>query len=230
MNLPPPPPICMVNPPHSPCSSTSGKSLSSGSNDHGHFVVDKRLCSVLSHSLGLPLLYALHSEDPNTLQCLRRTGQDISPEEKTRLGCILKRAITECRKKGDIKTEPQLTKVLAEMINEEKSLSFNALDQIYVKSEEANKPDGYIDIILTSAKMKHDQEDSMPLAVIEFGLSADDWWKKLDQNAMYLDRMCHLSQPTKIIRFQKPLLFAIVTIDYESMDNIVVKLGDFLYS
>ena len=238
----------MVKPPLSPYSSTSGKPSSSGSdsrksrrttssdspsasatNDHGRFVLDKRLRSVLSHSLGLPLLYALHGEDPSTLRYLRRTRQDISPEEKTRLGCVLKRAVTEWRK-GDIKTEPQLTKVLAEMINEEKSLSFNALDQIYVKSEEANKPDGYIDIILTSAKTKRDQEESTPLAVIEFGLSADDWWKKLDQNAMCLDRMRHLSQPTKIIRFQKPLLFAVVTIDYESMDNVVIKLGVFLCS
>ena len=121
----------------------------------------------------------------------------------------------------------QLTKILSEIINME-SASFNALCEL--KVEEAKKPDGRIDIVLTTAG-KNDKRESTPLVVIEVGLNGIDWWKKLDQGVKYVERMRIQTQPTKAIRFQEPLLLAVVTIDDEldtESGEFVTRLGVFL--
>lgn len=212
-------------------SRTSASDSPSGSatNDHGRYVLDARLRSVLSHRLGLPLLFALHGNDPSKLSHLARTSQFSAEQRRELFDGILKDAVTEW-KKGLNQKEPQLTKILSEIISKESSASFNALHEL--KVEQAKKPDGRIDIVLTTAG-KDDERESTPLTVIEVGLNGIDWWKKLDQGVKYVERMRIQTQPTKPVRFQKPLLLAVVTIDDEpdrESGEFVVRLGVFLCS
>ena len=109
--------------------------------------------------------------------------------------------------------------------------SFNALEEL--KVEEANKPDGRIDIVCTAADTKKDKRESTPWMVLEFGLKGIDWWKKLDQGIKYVERMRIQAQPTKCVRCEEPLLLAIITVDEdrrEESGDFVVKLGVFLCS
>jgi hypothetical protein len=191
-------------------------------------VLDARLRSVLSHRLGLPLLFALHGNDPSKLAHLARTSQFAAEQCRELFDGVLKEAVTEW-KKGLNQKEPQLTKILSHKISKE-SASFNALHEL--KVEEENKPDGRIDIVLTTAG-KDDEREPTPLTVIEVGLNGIDWWKKLDQGVKYVERMRIQTQPTKPVRFQNPLLLAIVTIDDEperESGEFVVRIGVFLCS
>ena len=208
--------------------SASDSPSTSATNDHGRYVLDARLRSVLSDRLGLPLLFALHGNDPGTLSHLARRSQFAAEQRPELFDGILKEAIAEWKKSLKQK-EPQLTKILSEIISKE-SASFNALNELKVK--EATKPDGRIDIVLTAAA-KNDERESTPLTVIEVGLNGIDWWKKLDQGVKYVERMRIQTQPTKAVRFQEPLLLAVVTIDDEldtESGEFVTRLGVFLCS
>lgn len=131
-------------------------------------------------------------------------------------------------KKGNIKKEPQLTKILVDKIMEHNK-SFNAFNELQVEEEE--KPGGHIDIIFSEAESKKDPKESTPFTVIEFGLSGIDWWKKLDQGVKYVDRMRGNSQQLPCVRFDKPLLLAVVTHD-ESCEGkgCEFRIGVFLCS
>lgn len=231
-------------------SSGSRKSLRSNSSDspsasateeHGRDELDRRLRSVLSHRLGIPLLYAFHEKDPSTLSQLGQelavwvqkitTNRACSQKQQSTRNSVLQSAVEEW-KKGEYKqNEPQLTKILSTKINQ-LSECFHAFEQLTVK--EPNKPDGRIDMVFSTADSKNEERETTPLTVIEFGLSCKDWWKKLDQGIMYLDRMRRF-QKTNCVRFQKPLLLAIVTIDNgreqpDGSDNFRMRLGVFLCS
>jgi hypothetical protein len=234
--------------PHSSLSSTSsGKRSSSGStrrksarisasdsprasatNDHGRDVLDDRLRSVLSHRLGLPLLRALHDEDPSTLPYLRKERRELRPEEEKRLNGVFEEAVDEW-KKGSIKMEPQLTKILVRKIMEQQHKSFNALNEVKVEAE--GKPGGQIDIILSEAGSKKAPIESTPFTVIEFGLNGIEWLKKLDQGVKYVDRIRVKSQPLQCVRFDKPLLLAVVTHDESppaQVNECEFRIGVFL--
>eukprot|EP00980_Cylindrotheca_fusiformis_P015694 scaffold4526_cov87-Cylindrotheca_fusiformis.AAC.1 len=192
-------------------------------------VVDERLHSVLSHRLGLPLLYALHGEDVATLEYLEKKTALLTPAKDRRLNGILARAIVEWQI-GRIKNnEAQLTKMLVEKINEQLN-SFNALHEL--KVEEVEKPDGHINIICREVESKKDVVESTPFIVIELGLGGICcWWKKLDQGIMYVDRMCAQSMQPTNVRFDKPLLLAVVTFDEsgcEGDNTCDFRIGAFL--
>ena len=65
--------------------------------------------------------------------------------------------------------------------------------------------------------------------VIEVGLNKDQWLQKLDQGVKYLKRMCQ-EQDAKCLRFEKPLLLAILTIDKKDSENHDFQMGVFLCS
>ena len=79
-------------------SSTSDSPNSSATNYHGRYVFNARLRSVLSHHLGLPLLFALHGNDPNTLSHLARTSQFAAEQFRELFDGVLKEAVTEWKK------------------------------------------------------------------------------------------------------------------------------------
>eukprot|EP00980_Cylindrotheca_fusiformis_P004319 scaffold920_cov93-Cylindrotheca_fusiformis.AAC.1 len=107
-------------------------------------VIDERLHSVLSHRLGLPLLYALHGEDVATLEYLGKKTTLLTPAKHRRLNGILAKAIVKWKTGRIQNDEAQLTKMLVEKINEQLR-SFNALHEL--KVEEVEKPDGHINIV-----------------------------------------------------------------------------------
>eukprot|EP00980_Cylindrotheca_fusiformis_P008024 scaffold1707_cov88-Cylindrotheca_fusiformis.AAC.3 len=180
-------------------------------------VLDKRLRSVLSHRLGLPLLYALHDGDPATLKYLGRKRVLFTPNNERRLNGILAKAMIEW-KTGRIPKEPQLTRLLVEIIIEQLN-SFNALNELKVVGVEESKRE--TNIIFREAKSKKDVLVSTPFTVIEFGLGGiDSWWKKLDQCIKYVDRMGENSQQwLPCVRFERPLLLAVMTYDAASNER-----------
>jgi len=65
-------------------------------NEHGRHVLDERLRSVvLSHRLGLPLLCALHDEDPSMLKHLGKERRSLCSGEEGRLNGVFKEAVGE---------------------------------------------------------------------------------------------------------------------------------------
>eukprot|EP00980_Cylindrotheca_fusiformis_P007167 scaffold1506_cov74-Cylindrotheca_fusiformis.AAC.2 len=191
-------------------------------------VLDKRLRSVLSQRLGLPLLYALHGEDPATLKYLGRKRALLTPNNERRLNGILAKAIVEW-KTGRIQKEPHLTRILAATIMEQLN-AFNALNELKVR--EVEKPDGNVRVIFREAKSKRDVTEPTPLTVIEFGLNGYHWWKKLDQCVKYVERIRAKSQHRlTCARFDKPLLLAVITYDAasnEGPNNGKFRFGVFL--
>eukprot|EP00980_Cylindrotheca_fusiformis_P029380 scaffold23460_cov113-Cylindrotheca_fusiformis.AAC.2 len=193
-------------------------------------VLDERHRSVLSHRLGLPLLYALHDGDPAALQYLGRKRELLTPRKERLLNGILSRAIVEW-KTGRIQEEPKLTRILVEKIIEQLT-SFNALNEL--KVEKVEKSDGHINIIFREVESKKDVIDSTPFTVIEFGLGGIDcWWKKLNECVNYVDRM-HANSQQRLppcARFDKPLLLAVVTYDHGGSNenpNGKFRIGVFL--
>lgn len=211
-----------------PRTSSSDSPSNSATNEHGRRVLDRRLRSVLSHRLGLPLLSAFHGNDPSVLPYLSKKsdyfphGTKGNDHEE-----VLQTAVNNWSEDG-VKKEPQLTKIVSRIINNT-DFSFNALEEVDLV--EPKKPKGRIDILFTAAETKKDNIESTPLMVVEVGLKGLDWWKKFDQGVKYLERMRTGTQPVTCVRFQKPLLLAIMTIDDEremQSGYFVVKLGVFL--
>eukprot|EP00980_Cylindrotheca_fusiformis_P000183 scaffold31_cov67-Cylindrotheca_fusiformis.AAC.2 len=87
----------------------------------------------VSHRLGLPLLYALHGEDPAGLEYLGKKTALLTPAKYRRLNGILAKAIVGCKTGKILNDEAQLTKMLVETINKQLK-SFNALHGL--KAEE----------------------------------------------------------------------------------------------
>ena len=120
-------------------------------------LLNARLCSVLSDHLGLPLLFALHGNDPGMLSHLARMSQFAAEQCCELFDGILKEALIEWKKSLKQK-EPQLTMILSEIISKE-SAPFNALSK--VKVDKAMKLDKQIDIVLTTAGKNDKRVSSM---------------------------------------------------------------------
>lgn len=91
------------------------------------------------------------------------------------------------------------------------------------------QPNGHIDLIFSEAESKTGAKEAAPFAVIEFGLSGIEWWKKLDQAVNYVDRMRSKSER---LRFDEPLLLAVATHDDKSKGKnpYEFRIGVFLCS
>lgn len=223
----------------------------SATNDHGRDFVDDRLRSVLCHPLGLPLLHAFNGGDPGTLPCLAKKRAALSDKCHATLDNLLLESVLDWREQrqkvqGAKKVgEEYLTKKVAENIealSSQQLLSFHALPEVSLTPKSETAPYGRIDILLTPAKHKDVSNESAPYAVIEFGLQCDDWWKKLDQNAKYLNKMVEGNLSSNCLIFRQPVLLAVVTLDFEGnstmdttngtngTDNLRFKIGVFLCS
>jgi hypothetical protein len=91
---------------------------------------------------------------------------------------------------------------------------------------------GRIDILLTTPEEKSSETASTPFAIIEVGRHDEEWWIRLDQNMKYLANMGK-HRPDRRLRFTKPLIFGVLTIEGEGDDdgsNLKVRLGVFFCS
>lgn len=214
----------------SKCSSSDSPS-SSANNSHGRECVAYQQCSVLCHPLGLPLIYAFYGMDLSKLEYLPRQTLISNATDKARENVdeILSGAVNKCRNdKNKLKEKALLTKNIAEQINTLSTyLGYNARSEVHLKRTE-NKNSGYIDILLT----ENNSSNGTPYALMKFGLCHKEWWKKLDQNVKYLNKIASCQQED--ISFERPTLFSVVTLeDRRSVDeteesNFSLKIGVFL--
>ena len=225
--------------------SSSDAPNKSTTNDHGRWTLDQKLRSVLSHRLGLPLLYAFHNDNLAQLAYLNPSGKSSTPPPSSPssppspspafsfvpsegLAGIFAAAYSEAVASGSSsRFETALTEQLAKAItnNGEISPTFSAKKEVNLKKEASSDSFGRIDIVL------HHKEEPEPYVVFEFGLHSDDWFRKLDQGFKYLNRMCDPKNClSKEMVFAKPLLLAIVTITKTGPDHIDFRMGVFLCS
>ena len=228
-------------------SSASDSPGNSADNVHGKSAVDKRLRSVLSHPLGLPLVYMLNGKDPGSLPFLARKSKFHNENKNTDtnpstnfddiFSIAVNKWIVDANNLGKKRLEPKLTKLLSAMIqcvwNE---TGFYSDAEVDVDAAYGNDPiigpKPRIDILLTPrSDGKDGTEESTPLAVIEVGRKDSDWWMKLDQNIKYLVRMGD-HQKDKRLRLGEPLLCVALTIEDEdeTEELMAFKLGVFLCS
>lgn len=129
--------------------------------------------------------------------------------------------------------EPQLTKLLTKRINEhvksndQRNIHFVAGGEAHVTFAQGRKC--RIDILLSPVQNNKIEKPSTPLLVMEVGRNSNEWWAKLDQNRKYVDMMQEKDQEDERLRFEHPLLFAVLTVEGEGeAKDPQVKSGVFL--
>ena len=136
----------------------------------------------------------------------------------------------DCLKSWNSGKEQDLTKSLAQQIKVLKAKSTFAHTEI--KVDRLGESTGRIDILLSAEEHARETErESPPTLVLEVGLSDVDWFQKLDQGMKYVSRMCQHQKSTSV-RFDVPLLLAIVTVDKNKSNNsqCTIQIGVFLCS
>ncbi len=229
--------------------SKSGSPSGSANNNNGISEVNRRLRSVLSHRLGLPLWYMLNVNNEESQQSLERTelfefinkilGRDsnnpfpgaddvVAAASKDNLDTILETTVTEWVKTRE--NEPQLTQLLSEAIEKEcDNTGFHSTNQVSVYIKNRPNP-AHMDLLFSPKEENNSTKPSTPLAIIEVGRGDLDWWLKLDQNVQYLDGLGAHQEDYRLKLFDKePLLFAVLTIGGKiPLEKDRVKLGVFL--
>lgn len=201
-------------------------------NEHGCNVVSDRLRSVLSHPLGLSLMYALNGMDLSKLKCLAMQQNKIDNIKS--LNNFLLASVKQWRTMNGRKTEDRLMKEITGRVNGlSQKLGYFAHSEVSLYDEQDNKTNPLcIDFLLSPLKDKVpgiESEKSTPYAVIEFGLHGMNWSKKLDQNVKYMDKMVRGELTNRSLSFKLPILCGVVTI--EDKDNVFdFKIGVFLCS
>ncbi|KAG7357911.1 hypothetical protein IV203_014498 [Nitzschia inconspicua] len=201
-------------------------------NGGGLYVAHHKLRSVLSHPLGLPLLFAFHDKETENMKYLSQTRTQFAQEQIEALDGLFQKAVEGTEKKQDeneVKEKP-ITERLTAMIKEQcQTLRYRALSEVSIKDDN-NQKKGVMDIILTHDENKNQAFETPPLAVLEFGLNAGDWWSKFHQGTLYIEMMMNLALQN--LTFDQPILLMIVTIDKTKNSKIVsesnFRMGVFL--
>ncbi|KAG7341182.1 hypothetical protein IV203_023133 [Nitzschia inconspicua] len=209
-------------------SSGGGKSSRNSSSDSpsqasnnvaGLNIARHKLRSVLSHPLGLPLLFAFHDIETDKMKYLSQTRTQFDQEQIETLDGLFQKAVEGTENKQDeneVKEKP-ITERLTALIKEQcETLKYGALSEVSIKDNK-NQKKGVMDIILTHAKNKDQAFETPPLAVLEFGLNARDWWSKFHQGTLYLDLM--KDHALQSLTFDHPILLTIVTVDKNRNNN-----------
>jgi len=215
--------------------STSDSPSASAANDQGKEQVNRRLRSVLSHPLALPLLHMLHGNNPGKLGYLWRTSKfykddDDDGTESTSFDRIFENTFNNWLKVTK-RDEPGLSKALANAIElEHEDMKFHSDSEVRMNhGDKIRSHYGIIDIFLTPET----ETESTPFAIIEVGLNDVDWWKKMDQSMKYLAKMGS-DQTDNRLRFEEPLLLVVLTIEggggAPSDKELKVRLGVFFCS
>ncbi|KAG7341239.1 phosphotransferase enzyme family protein [Nitzschia inconspicua] len=212
---------------------SSSYSPSQSANNGGGFDITRyKLRSVLTHPLGLPLLFAFHDEETDKMKYLPQTRTQFNQEQIKTLDGLFQKAVEGTENKQDeneVKEKP-ITERLTALINEQcETLKYGALSEVSIKDDN-NQKKGVMDIILTHDENKNQAFETPPLAVLEFGLNAGDWWSKFHQGTLYIEMMMNLALQN--LTFDQPILLMIVTIDKTKNSKIVsesnFRMGVFL--
>ena len=225
------------------------------SSARGKWEVNKKLRSVLSHPLALPLLHTLHEKNLSNLEYLSRgrsifcdheSGMSSSTETTNKFTLfddILVDAVRGEWKQGTCAgDEKDFAKALSTAINDKHNdTNFHSATnkvELHIKarpakSESASTPDGgCIDILLTPSRRNEGQDsdtESTPLVMMGVGHNHKDWWKKMDQSIKCFEQIGKHQTNSCLRVFDKPLLLVVLTIEGGDATNEVnVKLGIFL--
>ncbi|KAG7358086.1 RIO1 family protein [Nitzschia inconspicua] len=197
--------------------SSSDSPSQKANNDAGFDIARYKLRSVLTHPLGLPLLFAFHDKETDKMKYLQQKRTQFNQQQIKTLDGLFQKAVEGTENKQ----ERDLTTSLAELIKEQcQTLPYRALSEVYIQDNK-NQKKGVLDIILTHAENKDQAFETPPLAVLEFGLNAGDWWRKLHQGTLYLEMMMNLALQNLTI--DQPILLMIVTVDRNRNSNINSK-------
>ncbi|KAG7358029.1 phosphotransferase enzyme family protein [Nitzschia inconspicua] len=201
--------------------SSSDSPIQTAYYDAGFDIARYKLRSVLTDPLGLPLLFAIHDKETENMKYLRQKRTQFNQEQIETLDGLFRKAVEGTENKQ----ERDLTKSLAELIEEQcQTLPYRALSEVSIKDNK-NQKKGVMDIILTHAENKNQAFETPPLAVLELGLNAGDWWSKLHQGILYLEMMMNLALQN--LTFDQPILLMIVTIDKTRSGNSIVSEPNF---
>ncbi|KAG7358018.1 RIO1 family protein [Nitzschia inconspicua] len=207
----------------------------STSNRGGLVVAHRQLRSVLFHPLGLPLLFAFLEKETENMKYLLQTRKRFDQEQIDTLDGLFQRAVEDAidimNNDGDNneRKDKALASCLTQLIEEQRQLlSYGALSEVSIKDEK-NNTTRFLDMILTPAEKKVQSSDTTPLAVLEFGLNPDDWWKSFQRGTRYLEQMMH-RQKCNCLKFDKPILLVIVTVDKQRdvLSDSIFRIGVFL--
>ncbi|KAG7341163.1 RIO1 family protein [Nitzschia inconspicua] len=207
----------------------------STSNRGGLLVAHRQLRSVLFHPLGLPLLFTFLEKETEDMKYLPQTRKRFKQDQIDILDGLFQRAVEDAKDSinndGDnyeVK-DKALAGCLTQLIEEQRQLlSYGALSDVPIKDKK-NNTTGFLDMILTHAEKTMQSSDTTPLAVFEFGLNPDDWWKSFQQGTRYLEQMMR-RQKCNCLNFDKPILLVIVTVDKQRdiLPDSIFRIGVFL--
>ncbi|KAG7341190.1 hypothetical protein IV203_023141 [Nitzschia inconspicua] len=209
----------------------------STSNRGGLLVAHRQLRSVLFHPLGLPLLFAFLEKETEDMKYLPQTRKRFDQEQIDTLDGLFQRAVEDARDSinnddggdNEANKDKTLAGCLTQLIEEQRQLlSYGALSEVSIKDKK-NNTTGFLDMILTHAEKKVQASDTTPLAVLEFGWNADDWWKSFEQGTRHLKQMMR-RQKCNCLKFDKPVLLVIVTVDKhrDILSDSIFRIGVFL--
>ncbi|KAG7358042.1 RIO1 family protein [Nitzschia inconspicua] len=209
----------------------------STSNSGGILVAHRQLRSVLFHPLGLPLLFAFLEKETEDMKYLPQTRKRFDQEQIDTLDGLFQRAVEDARDStnnddggdNEVNKDKTLAGCLTQLIEEQREiLSYGALSEVSIKDKKANKT-RFLDMILTPAEKKVHAPYTTPLAVLEFGWNADDWWKSFQRGTRYLEQIMR-RQKCNCLNFDKPVLLVIVTVDKQRdiLSDSIFRIGVFL--
>jgi hypothetical protein len=210
--------------PRSTTSTSEPSPTKSESNDGGRqrLVAEHHLHSVHSHPLGLPLLYAFHDMDTNDMEYLPQNGSS----RQSALVAKTLDGILETMKSTPELSIPtlilKLSLLIQDAFSDGKLLSYSTFNEL--------EPDQTTRIVLASLEPNNNDVNAIsavPLAIIQLGMSCNDWWQVFHQSTNDLTRMLKDGH----LKFNKPILLTTVTIDVNKTKNSVVekfRIGVFL--
>jgi hypothetical protein len=170
------------------------------------------LRSLLIHPIGLALTIFLNEKFDSEL--LDYSYWNILPEGS-------KSVFNECRtsflaSKKDIETCFQATtwdnhseKTWASRLLDDRKKYYFA-DDLLVLKQQKRFQDGQVDAIIYKNSNANDSPKSV-VSIIEFGLNNREWWKKVDQILMYVNKLQEDAKNKYV--FDQPIILGVFTVD-----------------
>jgi hypothetical protein len=192
-----------------------------------HYELARRLRSVLSHPLCMPLLYALNDYSKQGLPFTESPLDRWIPnaENKALFNGVLVNAIKEWRK-DNIFTQNHLTRAIGTECNKVKARldkSSPGFPFVACCKAQTDRQTNAMDLLFTTHdKMSTDATNTAPctpLMMIRVGLNDEQWWNEMKDCIENVDMLCDVPTDTSFC-FDQPMLLSVVTIDHPQIENV----------
>jgi hypothetical protein len=218
-------------------SSSSTPPSGNATAEGGFSRLNHSLRSVLFHPAGLPL-FRLLNDDPSLNRYSDDAGatQQVASVEggggsnfdgvlhggyeayQTEANDYLERKRKDPKCASTKPSEETLTRILHRLISSQLPAMLKAFHQHGLKYDPTKRSQARTDILI---RRDDDQDKRGMVLLLEAAWGGGDgdtelWWKKVDQNAQYLDLFLHpMNRDERGAQFSGPLLFAVLTMDKE---------------